>query len=77
MSEGVIFRKIFVPRSEEQITIGHDGLNRRRVAGQYSFRVRVPQENNVEYTVIVDPGLYDARKVGDHVLFKKAAPQAP
>lgn len=77
MTEGVIIRKTFVARPETQITFGQGGLDRRQLAGEYSFQVRVPQENGREYKVLVDASVYDARKEGDHLLFKKAASGSP
>ena len=71
MAQGVIISKTFVPRPETQVSVGHDGLSSRQVAGEYSFQVRVPQENNREYKVLVGPSIYAARNVGDSLLFKR------
>ncbi len=71
MAEGVILSKTFVPQAETEITVGKGGLNSRQVAGEYSFQVRVSQENDHQYKVLVDPTIYETRQVGDHLLFKE------
>ena len=71
MVEGVIVGKAFVPRPETQVSVGRDGLSSRQLAGEYSFQVRVPQENDREYKVLVDPSIYYTRRVGDPLLFKR------
>ena len=77
MAEGVILSKHFVPQAETQVTFGKGGLDSRHIAGEYSFQVRVPQENNREYKVLVDPSIYDTRNVGDHLLFRRPVAGAP
>ncbi len=69
--EGVIVGKEFVPRPETQITVGQGGVHRRTLAGDYLFRVRVPQENGKIYTVFVDPSVYDAQQERDRFHFIK------
>ena len=71
MAEGIILSKSFVPQAETEITVGKGGLDSRHIAGEYSFQVRVPQENDREYKVLVDPSIYETRLVGDHLLFKE------
>ncbi len=71
LTEGVILSKAFVPRPETQISVGKGGLSSQEVAGEYSFQVRVPQENNREYKVLVNPAIYDRQHAGDHLLFKR------
>ncbi len=70
-AEGVIVGKEFVPRPETQITVGQGGVHARRLAGDHLFRVRVPQETGKVYTVVVDPGVYDAQREGDWFYFVK------
>ena len=71
LTEGVIIGKTFVPQPETQVSVGKGGLSSRRIAGEYSFQVRVPQENNRQYKVLVDPRIYERQQVGDHLLFKR------
>ena len=66
---GTIVSKAFVPRPETQITFGQDGLSSRAIAGEYSFRVRVPQEIGRVYKVIVAPATYENRQVGETFYF--------
>ena len=77
MAEGIILGKTFTPQPETEITVGKGGLDSRHIAGEYSVRVRVPQENNREYTVRVDPTTYATRGVGDHLLFKEPSASPP
>ena len=69
--EGVIVSKAFVPQPETQVSVGKGGLNSQQIAGEYSFQVRVPQENNRRYKVLVDPRIYERQQAGDHLLFKR------
>ncbi len=67
--EGIILRKHFEPQPETQITVGKDGLNTRHVDGEYSFDVRMPQENDKVYKVIVGKPDYETRQVGEPFSF--------
>ena len=67
--EGTITAKNFVPQQETQITIGRAGVSSRRSAGEYSFQVRVAEDNNRIYKVTVDPLVYNAHAVGDRFYF--------
>ena len=74
MAEGVIVSKAFAPQPETQITVGQGGLGSRQLAGEYSFRVRVPPENDREYKVLVDPSIYATRRWATTLVFKRGAP---
>ena len=67
--DGIIVGKDFVPRPETQITVGQGGVRRRRSAGDYILRVRVPSEHDRVYRVAVDPAVYDGHREGDHFYF--------
>ena len=67
--EGTIIAKAFVPRPETQITFGQGGLSSREIAGEYSFRVRVPREGGRVYRVGVNSGTYGSYNVGDTFFF--------
>ena len=67
--EGTIIAKQFVPQPETQITFGKGGLSSRAIAGEYSFRVRVPQENGRVYRVTVDEAAYNSHQPGDRYYF--------
>ena len=69
--EGIIVSKEFVPAPETQITVGAGGVHRRKMAGDYLLRVRVPSENGKVYTVSVDPSVYDEQRVGGPLLFRE------
>jgi hypothetical protein len=73
---GTIISKTFTPQPETQITMGKQGLDSKRVAGQYTFEVRVPPDNKI-YTVWVDKTVYDSRKVGDSFYFLRPLPSGP
>ena len=66
---GVIVGKEFAARPETQITIGQGGVHSRQLAGDYVFRVRVPQEHNRVYRVSVDPVVYGSHREGDSFYF--------
>ncbi len=63
--EGVIVSKAFHAAPETQITVGRTGLNARQLDGEYSFEVRMPQEDGKVYKVIVGKPDYETRQVGD------------
>ena len=67
--EGVIVGREFVARPETQITIGQGGVHSRHLAGDYVFRVRVPQEYDRVYRVSVDPVVYESHREGDRFYF--------
>ncbi len=67
--EGIIVQKHFEPQPETQITVGKNGLNTRRIDGEYSFDVRMPQENDKVYKVIVGKPDYETRRVGERFSF--------
>ena len=67
--EGIIVSKHFTPQPESQITFGKDGLKTRQIEGEYSFQVRVPQENGKVYKVIVGKPDYEARQPGEPFSF--------
>ena len=67
--EGIIVSKQFTPQPEHQITFGKDGLNTRQIDGEYSFQVRLPQENGKVYKVIVGKSDYEAREAGEPFSF--------
>ncbi len=68
-TQGVIVGKEFVSRPETQITVGQGGVHSRKLAGDYLFRVRVPQENGKVYAVFVDPSVYAAQREGNRYDF--------
>jgi hypothetical protein len=67
--DGTIISKQFVPQPETQITFGKGGLSSRAIAGEYSFRVRVPRENGRVYRVTVDEANYNSHQPGDTYYF--------
>lgn len=67
--EGVIVGKHFTPQPETQITVGRNGLNARQLDGEYSFEVRMPQEDGKVYKVIVGKPDYETRQVGERFSF--------
>ena len=67
--EGIIVSKHFTPRPETQITVGKDGLNTRRIDGEYSFEIRMPQEGGKVYKVIVGKQDYETRREGEPFSF--------
>ena len=67
----MIIGKEFVPRPETQITVGVGGVHSQTLAGDYLFRVQVPQESGKIYTVSVDLSVYDAHGVGDRYYFNE------
>ena len=69
---GVIVSKTFTPQPEEQITIGKGGISEHKIAGEYRFEVKVDSKF---YTVWVDQGIYDSRKIGDSYYFLKPPPK--
>lgn len=73
---GTIIAKQFVPQPETQITFGEAGLSRRAVAGEYSFRLRVAQENGRVYRLIVNPDTYSSHRIGEPFYFIRP-PNAP
>ena len=72
--EGVIVSKEFVSRPETQITVGQGGVQSRKLAGDYIFHVRVPQEKGKIYSVYVDPAVYEAHGAGDRYYFNEPKP---
>ena len=67
--EGIIVSKHFTPQPEQQITFGKGGLNTRQIDGEYSFQVRMPQEDGKVYKVIVGKPDYETRQVGEPFSF--------
>ena len=67
--EGIIVSKHFTPQPENQITVGKDGLKTRQIDGEYSFQVRMPQENGKHYKVIVGKSDYETRQAGEPFSF--------
>lgn len=67
--EGIIVSKHFTPQPETQISFGKAGLNTRRIDGEYSFDVRMPQEDGKVYKVIVGKPDYETRQVGERFSF--------
>ncbi len=69
--QGVIVGKEFVARRETQVTFGTGGVHSRLLAGDYFFRVKVPQENGKVYRVSVDPSVYAKQREGEPFSFVK------
>ncbi len=74
--EGTITAKNFFPQQETQITVGREGVSSRQSAGEYSFQVRGPVENNRVYKVTVDPLVYNSHAAGDRFYFVRTRPPA-
>ena len=70
-TQGVIVGKEFVARPESQITFGQGGMHSRLLAGDYIFRVQVPQENGKVYRVFVDLSVYERQHEGEPFSFVK------
>ena len=70
--KGVITAKRFQPDPQTQITIGQQGLSKKKVAGEYTFEVSEDSTQRT-YVVWVDPRVYQAKKVGDAFEFPRPA----
>ncbi len=69
---GQVMEKTFVPRPEEQITIGPTGVDRTEKAGQYYLSVQVRDSKEI-YKVRLSQEDYDRVKVGDSYNIPKAS----
>ena len=73
--EGVIVRKQFAARPEQQITVGRGGLSSREVAGEYVLVVRVaPADGGGEYRVSVSAPVYESHHEGERYYFIRPKP---
>lgn len=64
---GIIVAREFLPRQENEITLGRDGnVRSRALEGEYILTVRVVDAKGIpnEYNVWVGKGLYEATKMG-------------
>lgn len=67
---GVITAKHFEPEPQTQITIGQQGLSKRKVAGEFTFEVYVESTERT-YTVWVGQETFEAKSVGDRFQFPR------
>lgn len=66
MLTGEILAKHFSPQPETQITIGKQGVSKKRLAGDHTLEVKTGDRT---YTVFVEREIYDAKSVGDSIRF--------
>ena len=64
---GKIVAKHFQPRPEEQLSVGHGGLDERNIDGVYTVDVRTPEGKM--YTVFVEKPVYETHSPGDDLTF--------
>lgn len=67
---GTITAKRFIPRAEQQVTIGKGGLHARQIDGEYILDVSVKGH---PYNIWVDKEIYEAHEVGDPYTFVRPA----
>ena len=66
---GTVIEKVFTPQKERQVSFnGRHIEGTREIAGEYVLKVRVESEKRT-YEVPVEEELYNAKNVGDSVMF--------
>lgn len=65
---GTIVEKVFTPNPELQVSYGKDGLDSKKIKGEYVFKVHVKSQDRT-YDVPVLEGDFGLKKVGDPYTF--------